>query len=222
VHRPKRLRSQSGLGAPFLPSRSRIQELLSLYGYSATVDYCEKVRVYTDLLLRWNQTLALTAVTEPVEIVRFHFGETLFGMQAAQIENGRLADLGSGAGLPGVPIALAKPGLKVILVESNGKKAAFLGEVLRRLSLDNVSVYHGRAEEMPSPDRFEFVAARALGDYPKWLEWASERLAPGGRVTLWLSSQGMVELRGARGWRWLGTEKIPQTKDRFVLTGSRG
>jgi 16S rRNA (guanine(527)-N(7))-methyltransferase RsmG len=221
VDQPKHLPSQNKLGAPFLPPQGRIRELLSVYGYAATADYCEKVQIYVDLLLRWNQKVPLTTITWPVEVVRFHFGETLFGMRVAKIENGRLADLGSGAGLPGVPIAMANPGMKVTLVESNGKKAAFLGEVQRRLSLDNISVYHGRAEEISSRDRFEFVAARALGDYAKWLEWASERLAPGGRLTLWLSSGGMVGLRGVGGWRWLDPEKIPRTKDRFVLTGEK-
>lgn len=201
----------------------QIRTALAAYGYSAAPEYCEKVRVYVDLLLLWNRKIALTAVTDPQEILRFHFGESLFGMNVARmgdVENCRLADLGAGAGFPGVSIAMALPAMNVTLIEANGKKTTFLEEVRRELKLENVSVRKERAERM-SPDRlFEFVTARALGSHEKWLEWSVKRLTPTGRVVLWVSSVGIEDVRRISGWGW-ASHKIPETKDRFVAIGSR-
>jgi 16S rRNA (guanine527-N7)-methyltransferase len=202
-----------------LPSAPEIQEILSEYRYSATSEYAERVCQYVELLLRWNRKVALTTVTEPNEIVRFHFGESLFGMGAAVIQNGRLADLGSGAGFPGMPIAMARQEMHVVLVESNGKKAAFLNEIRRELSLNNVEIYHGRAEEIPSTSHFEFVTARALGDYESWLQWAERRIESEGKVVFWLSSEAIQAVCANREWRWADPARIPGTKDRFVLAG---
>jgi 16S rRNA (guanine527-N7)-methyltransferase len=204
-----------------LSNAAAIQRILEIYGYSASVEYVERVRIYAEMLLRWNQKVALTTVTNPEEIVKFHFAESLFGMIAAEIENGRLADLGSGAGFPGVPIALAKPALEVMLVESNGKKAAFLREVRRELRLVNITMCRGRAEEIPMTERFDFVAARALGDHLKWLNWSAERVAQGGKVVLWVNSDTAQDLGRSPGWKWMQPKKIPETKDRLVAVGIR-
>lgn len=202
-----------------LPSTTEIQRILAVYGYTAGIDYAERTRAYVDLLLRWNRKVALTTVTEPQEVVKFHFGESLFGMITAEVQNGRLADLGSGAGFPGAPIAMAKPAVKVTLVESNGKKAAFLNEVRRELRLQNLTVHHGRAEELAPGDQFEFVTARALGDHQKWLGWSSDRVVLGGKVVFWVSSEPMEEIRRVGHWHWAQTARIPETKDRFVIVG---
>lgn len=202
-----------------LPSTTEIQRILAVYGYTAGTDYAERTRAYVDLLLRWNRKVALTTITEPQEVVKFHFGESLFGMITAEVQNGRLADLGSGAGFPGAPIAMAKPVVKVTLVESNGKKAAFLNEVRRELRLENLTVHHGRAEELLPGDQFWFVTARALGDHQKWLGWSSDRVVLGGKVVFWVSSEPMEEIRRVGRWHWAQTARIPETKDRFVIVG---
>lgn len=204
-----------------LPNTTEIQRILTAYGYTASDGYAEKVRGYVGLLLRWNQKVALTTVTEPEEVVRFHFGESLFGLIAAGVQNGRLADLGSGAGFPGAPIAMAKPDLKVTLVESNGKKAAFLNEIRRELRLENVTVHHGRAEDLAHSEQFEFVTARALGDHRKWLDWSADRLIPGGKVVLWVNSAAAEEIGRVGRWHWAPPTQIPETKDRFVVIGIR-
>lgn len=203
-------------------SITRIRDILSGYGYSASENYCERVGAYVDLLLRWNRKVALTAVTEPDQIVQFHFGESLFGMRVAQIQIGRLADVGSGAGFPGAPIAMALPAIQAILIEPNGKKAAFLEEIRREMSLDNVIVHRGRAEKFQRPHSFDFVTMRALGGYREWLDWSADRLAAGGRVVLWLSARGIEDVRAAPGWEWGNAAKIPDTKDRFVVVGFQG
>ncbi|HTU33511.1 MAG TPA: 16S rRNA (guanine(527)-N(7))-methyltransferase RsmG, partial [Candidatus Acidoferrum sp.] len=169
-----------------------IQRILQTYGYSATQEYGERVRAYIDLLLRWNRKVALTTVTESEEVVRFHFGESLFGMEVAGMKNGRLADLGSGAGFPGAPIAMARPQLTALLIESNGKKAAFLEEIKRELGLNNVAIHRGRAEETERYAEFDFVTARALGEQEKWLEWTTERMRSAGRIVLWVNSESVA------------------------------
>lgn len=204
-------------------STSEIRSALSVYGYSATSEYCEKVRVYVDLLLRWNRKVALTSVTEPREILSFHFGESLFGMKVAgmgDVENCRLADLGAGAGFPGMPIAMSLHAMNVTLIESNGKKAAFLAEIKRELRLENVSIHKGRAEDVSDVEKFEFVTARALGSHEDWLLWSAKRLTQDGRVVLWLNSEGVQKCGRIPGWKWADPAKIPRTRDRFVAFGS--
>src|SRR5271156_2910307 len=100
-----------------------IRAALKPYGVAANDLLCEQIRMYIDLLLRWNQKTSLTTVTDPTEILRFHFGESLFAAGCVPIRHGRLADVGSGAGFPAVPIRMVSEGLEVILVESNQKKA---------------------------------------------------------------------------------------------------
>ncbi len=200
-------------------SADETRRTLWTYGFSANPAYCEQVTVYVALLLRWNRKVSLTAMTEPHEILKFHFGESLLGIEAATIENGRLADLGSGAGFPGIPIAMAKPGLEAMLIESNAKKAAFLEEVRRDLNLKNVSVHKGRIEELPASEKFNFVTARAIGRHREFLRWTGRRLLEGGRVVLWLSSAGFVEVKGVPGWEWHEPVQIPGTKHRVVAVG---
>ncbi len=110
------------------------------------------------LLLRWNRKMNLTSVRDPLEIAWRHFGESLFVAKALPVDRGTLVDIGSGPGFPGFPIAVAKPGLRITLVESVGKKAAFLGEVSR--SVDNVRVFQGRFEDIP--EKFDWGVIRGV------------------------------------------------------------
>ena len=95
---------------------------------------------------------------------------------------GRLADLGTGPGLPGIPLAIARPGLQVALVESNGKKARFLREAVRQLGLGNVRVAESRIEAFDAPGQFDAITARALATLPLILELGGHLLAPAGRL----------------------------------------
>lgn len=117
--------------------------------------------VYLDLLLKWNARTNLTAIRDPEEIVQRHFGESLFaGRHLDSCDT--LLDLGSGAGFPGIPIAILRPEIRVTLAESQNKKATFLREVVRTLDLSNAEVWAGRSEAMPSERRFDTVALRAV------------------------------------------------------------
>jgi len=121
---------------------------------------CEQLIIYLELILKWNARINLTAIRTPEEIVRRHFGESLF-VGAHVGACGTLLDYGSGAGFPGVPIQLLRPDVKVTLAESHGKKAAFLHEVVRSLNLPS-EVWAGRVEAMPAARRFDSVALRSV------------------------------------------------------------
>jgi 16S rRNA (guanine527-N7)-methyltransferase len=135
---------------------------------------------YLALLDRWNRTYNLTAIRDPREMVGKHLLDSL--AMHPHFATGSLADLGTGAGLPGIPLALAKPGLQVTLVESNGKKARFLREAVRTLGLANARVAESRAEALDEPGAYDAITARALATLPLIIELGGHLLKPGGRL----------------------------------------
>jgi 16S rRNA (guanine527-N7)-methyltransferase len=152
---------------------------------------------YVALLVRWNATYNLTAIRDPREMVAKHLLDSLamhpyvdrIAVDASADARGRLADLGTGPGLPGIPLAIAKPGLHVTLVESNGKKTRFLREAVRKLGLGNVEVVESRIEAYDAPGRFDAITARALATLPLILESGGHLLRPGGVL---LAMKGVV------------------------------
>src|ERR1700733_707690 len=115
-------------------SESAIAALLTPYVDSPPA-ILPQLSVYLDLLLKWNARTNLTAIRDPEEIVRRHFGESLFAARHVDPDATTLLDFGSGAGFPGVPIALLRPKIQVTLAESQNKKASFLREIVRTLNL---------------------------------------------------------------------------------------
>ena len=183
---------------------------------------CDQIRLYIDLLLRWNRTISLTTVTDPSEILRFHFGESFFAVPSVPIRHGRLADVGSGAGFPAIPIRMAVEDLSVLLIESNQKKAAFLEELTRELHLQNVEVYRGRMQSLEANGNlFDYISARALGDHESLLKWSNTHLNPEGRVVLWLGAADAAKISTLNEWSWQPPTKIPATDRRVILTGSK-
>ncbi|MET0582577.1 MAG: 16S rRNA (guanine(527)-N(7))-methyltransferase RsmG [Pseudoxanthomonas sp.] len=141
---------------------------------------------YLTLLDRWNRTYNLTAIRDPREMVTRHLLDSL--AMHPFIESGPLADLGTGPGLPGIPLAIAKPRLQVTLVESNGKKARFLREAVRTLGLGNARVAESRAEAVDEPGAYDAVTARALDTLAGIIRVGGHLLKPGGRL---LAMKGM-------------------------------
>ena len=139
------------------------------------------LRRYLDLLARWNRTYNLTAIRDPGEMVTLHLLDSL-SMHAHMDGVSRLADLGTGAGLPGIPLAIARPGLEVTLVESNGKKARFLREAVRTLRLANAEVAESRIEALDRPGAFAAITARALATLPDILAAGGHLPAADGRL----------------------------------------
>jgi 16S rRNA (guanine527-N7)-methyltransferase len=206
-------------------STSRIAKELEPYGVNANEALCSQIRSCVEMLLVWNRKMSLTAVTDPVEIVRFHFGESIFALTVGAISDGRLADVGSGAGFPGLPIRLARPSIHLTMIESNTKKCTFLREVSRRLNVDgDVRVLNSRMEDLPTPsaeERFDFISARAVGDFDVLLDFARKFLAKKGRLVLWIGQEDAETLEAAHSvqWEWSDPILIPNSSRRNLLSG---
>jgi 16S rRNA (guanine527-N7)-methyltransferase len=147
---------------------------------------------YINLILKWNSRVNLTAVRRPEEIVTRHFGESFF--VAARLlpsgESQSVIDLGSGAGFPGIPLAMLAPQAQVTLIESNSKKATFLNEVVRALNLNNVTVFNQRGETYST--KAELVTMRAVEKFDSSLVVASRLVKSGGRLALMIG-RGQLE-----------------------------
>lgn len=156
---------------------------------------------YEALLLAENAKYNLTAITDHEEIRVKHFLDSLSLTTVFDLSGKTLMDLGSGAGFPGVPLAIATPGLTVQLVESNGKKARFLSMLSDSLSLKNVAVSDGRVELLPVSfrARFDIVTARAVGATSLLLELGLPFLKEGGELVLYKGTAYEAELAEARG-----------------------
>lgn len=145
-----------------------------------------RLLAYIDLLARWNRAYNLTAVRDPADMVPRHLLDSL--AVAPWLHGATLADLGSGAGLPGIPLAIARPDVAVTLIESNGKKARFLREATRTLALTNVGIEQARVQAVAG--RFNTVTCRAFASLRDMLEWGGHLLVPGGR---WLALKGRLD-----------------------------
>jgi 16S rRNA (guanine527-N7)-methyltransferase len=200
-------------------TNAQVNEELGPYGVQASSDLTDGIRTYIELLLKWNKTVALTTVTKRDEILRFHFGESLFALPMLPVEKSRLADVGSGAGFPGIPLAMARPSLDVTLIESNGKKFAFLNEVIRQLGLENVAAFRGRSADVHSSQRFEIVTARAIGRFDELIGWAEAKVTPGGKLVLWLGDEDATKIFNDPRFLWQPSVRIPQTDRRLILAG---
>ncbi|MCU1323177.1 MAG: methyltransferase GidB [Acidobacteriaceae bacterium] len=173
-------------------SESTIAALLEPYlAGKGTPALYGQLSIYLDLLVKWNARTNLTAIREPEEMVRRHFGESLFaGRHMAP--SATLLDFGSGAGFPGLPIQLLRPEISVTLAESQNKKATFLREVVRTLGL-KTEVWSDRVETMPESCKFGAVALRAVDRMEVALPAAEKRVADGGQLVLLTTSDAIQE-----------------------------
>jgi len=190
----------------------------------------ERISTYIDLLLRWNARVNLTAVRKPEDIVTRHFGESFFAARclfpgsssAAPLGKGvSAADIGSGAGFPGLPIKLWAPGISLTLVESNHKKAAFLREVMRALALTDVEVRTARAESLSSV-RYQLLTLRAVELFVSILPVAAGLVAPLGRLALLVGSAQLDQVRSALPeFVWQEPRAVPLSRSRILAVGAR-
>ena len=162
-----------------LPAAARNDLDAGLQALRLDAALAEPLTRYLALLLRWNATYNLTAVRDPREMVTKHLLDSL-AMAPFVASVSTLADLGTGAGLPGIPLAIAMSGLRVTLVESNGKKARFMREAVRTLGLGNAEVAESRIEALNRPNAFMAITARALATLPQILSLGGHLLAADG------------------------------------------
>ena len=183
----------------------------------------DQLLAYLALLAHWNTVHNLTAVRDPAQMVPRHLLDSLAVLPWVQGDT--LCDLGSGAGLPGIPLAIAAPRRRTWLVESTGKKARFLELVVRELGLANVQVVAERAESAKVPQRVDTVTARALAALPQIVRYAGRWLAPGGRLLALKGPGHADELAGLpAGWKVEATPRLTVPgldADRFLVVVKR-
>jgi 16S rRNA (guanine527-N7)-methyltransferase len=196
----------------------------------------EVISIYIDMLLRWNARINLTAVRQPEEIVTRHFGESFFAarrlfpapMADSQppLDHQRpttitcVIDVGSGAGFPGLPIKIWAPQVHLTLIESNQKKATFLKEVARALTLTDIDVMSTRAESFSG--QAEIVTLRAVERFENVLPIAVRLVVPGGRLALLVGERQVQRARQfGNMFRWSEPLRIPLSSNRVLLLGSK-
>jgi 16S rRNA (guanine527-N7)-methyltransferase len=201
-------------------SKAQVAVALAPYGIQPSDEQIGKIQAYVRLLLKWNRHMSLTAITNPVEIVGRHFGESMFAANEIPVENCRLADVGSGAGFPGLALKITRPGLHLSLIESSKKKCAFLSEVVRTLDLSSVEVLTTRFEDIRPEEGFaDFVTARAVGGFSDLLQWSKPALTKRGHVLLWVGGEDVTRISNTEGWIWNPPTHIPESQRRFLLMG---
>jgi 16S rRNA (guanine527-N7)-methyltransferase len=167
----------------------RIEAVCAELGLAPTAAQCEQLAAFLALLQRWNATYNLTAVREPEAMLTQHLADclALVGPLQARLPKGRVLDVGSGGGLPGVVLAVTAPALDVTCVDAVGKKAAFVRQVAGALGLPNLHAAHARVEALKSPP-FDLITSRAFASLADFTRLTRHLLAPGSG--LWLAMKG--------------------------------
>jgi len=158
-----------------------IAEGATAMGLELDGDAIGKLATYLELVEKWNRVHNLTAVREPSQMVTLHLLDSL-SIAPHVATAATLLDVGTGAGLPGIPLAIARPSLRVALLDSSHKKCAFLQQAKTELSLANVEVVCDRVENWKPAQRFDVVVSRAFSDLVDFVEQAKHLVAPGGRL----------------------------------------
>lgn len=197
----------------------RLNRILAETGQEALAPgVAAKFGTYCGLLLRWNARTNLTAIRDEEGILRRHMAESIACARSLPVGIGSLLDLGSGAGFPGLPIALCRPEIAVTLAESQNKKAAFLGEVVRMLGIP-VRVHGGRAELLA--ERFDCVTLRAVDRMGDAVAVAAGLVGDGGWLAL-MTTAGAWDGVGMAGFDWSEPVSVARGTDRVLLVGRRG
>ena len=169
------------------PPTDEIETLCQRLGLAVSAEQVAALREYLDLLQRWNQTYNLTAVRERDAMLTQHLADCLALIPALQRRQpGRVLDVGSGGGLPGVIIAALLPDCDVTCVDAVGKKMAFVRQVAGALRLPNLHAMHTRVEALRSP-AFDLITSRAFASLADFVALTARHLAPGG---VWVAMKG--------------------------------
>jgi 16S rRNA (guanine527-N7)-methyltransferase len=206
----------------------RLNQLLTESGHpSLDLETAEKFAAYLALLQKWNAKTNLTAIRDEEGILSRHFLESILCAQALAVNVSNLLDFGSGAGFPGIPIALIRNEIEVTLAESQHKKAAFLREAVRTLGL-NTKVHSARAEILM--ERFDCVTLRAVDNMAEAIPAAINLLKPDGSLAILttIDDAPTIQARVALScsfqsgsFSWLPAKPLPQGTSRILLLGQR-
>jgi len=206
------------------PDADQVRRLLTPFHIELNIEQIRKISTWTDLLIRWNARINLTAIRKPEEIVVRHFAESLYLSKTLELR-GRLLDVGSGAGFPGLALKITNPDLRVVLLEPVGKKRAFLKEVIRECGFESVEVRAERIQEYSGSHfgEFDLVSARALGSFHATWPAMVRCLRPDGELCLWLTRSDARSLWQQSGGlslvRWSAPIPVPLSRDREIWCG---
>jgi 16S rRNA (guanine527-N7)-methyltransferase len=208
--------------SPATLSLETIQRALGEFQIVVNDSQVLQIQKYTSTLLAWNEKINLTAIRDPLEVLSRHFCECMYAATVVPLKEGRLADVGSGGGFPGLPLKIIRPDLQVLLIESNVKKATFLAEVIRDLGLADTRVLVSRYEELGEEVApLDFVCSRALGDFAPFLEWANSENVAAKQVILWIGARDLPEIQKIWTWKWHEPIPVPNSLKRLLLVGDR-
>ena len=200
---------------------SRLNHLLLTAGLrSLEPGASQKFAEYLSLLQRWNARMNLTAIRDEHGILTRHFVESIACAEHLPVGVASLLDFGSGAGFPGIPIALCHPEIAVTLAESQAKKAAFLGEAVRTLNL-NVVVFADRAEKLTR--NYDCVCLRAVDRMERAVATASDLVTGQGWVAVLTTETELVQLQrtAGSGFNWSAPIPLPGSEQRILARGKK-
>jgi 16S rRNA (guanine527-N7)-methyltransferase len=169
-----------------MSAADQLQQGLQKLGIALSAPVQSKLLAYASLLEKWNRTYRLTAVPNSELTVSHHLLDSLAVLPFVGGES--LLDVGSGGGMPGIPLAIARPELRVVLLDSNSKKSAFLRQAAIELELANIAVHCGRVEAYRPADIFAVITARAFADLAELVRLSRHLLQAGGH---WLAMKGV-------------------------------
>lgn len=170
-------------------------------GLAVPEDASRRLLAFVELLAKWNRTFNLTAIKDPEQMVIRHILDSLVVLP--YINGTRIIDVGSGAGLPGIPLAVVKPQWSVTLLDKQAKKARFMRQAAAELGLDGVQVVHQRAEAYRPRELFDTVITRAYASLRQMVETCGHLCAPAGRLLAMKGREAGGELRELPdGYRW--------------------
>lgn len=165
--------------------RQQLEQGLALMRLQLSEGQSESLLGYLGLLAKWNRAYNLTAVRDPAVMVRRHLLDSLSILR--WVDRGPVLDVGTGAGLPGIPLAIARPDLNFSLLDSNGKKTRFVQQVIGELGMANVEVIRSRIEQLDRPAHYARIVSRAFATLADMVAASASLLAPGG---CWLAMKG--------------------------------
>jgi 16S rRNA (guanine527-N7)-methyltransferase len=199
----------------------RLDAVLAELGLPAAgVAEARQLAEFAALLLRWNRRINLTAIRDEEGILRRHFAESIACARALPAEISTLLDFGSGAGFPGIPIAIFRPEITVTLAESQSKKAAFLREAIRVLGI-SAAVHGGRAEDLEAS--FDCVTLRAVDRMPEAVATAARLVKSWGWLAPMTTNAALNSLKDAAGadFLWEAELKLVGGAERILALGRR-
>ena len=175
------------MNAPLDTWGGQLDRGLEKMGLALEPDQCRLLLDYLALLLKWNRAFNLTAIRDPNEMVSRQLLDSLSILPL--LRGSRILDVGTGPGLPGIPLAVARPECRFTLLDSNGKKTRFVQQSITQLGLENVQVERTRVEAYASESGFDTITSRAFAALPRMLDLTRHLLAPGGQL---LAMKGTV------------------------------